>query len=888
MYLCICYDYNANTGYFDGIQVFREEYGNSYVYDSEGRITSVTDLQKQVTSYEYSNNDLVKAVTKEGNTEKAKVTYTYDSYHNVLKATTLEGVVTSFTYDAYGNNTKVTRGSVYAQATFTNSGNTLSTVRDTQGNVTTYGYNAQTGVLNWVKRPGETDSTRTNYSYDSLWRNTSISKQNSNNQTTSNSYVYTDDLLSSLVNGSGTTYTFNNGVFGQTNTVKIGTRTLVTNTYSNDRNRYLTKSTYGNGNYISYTYDSHGRTTKVGYEDNANAIHYEFDSEGRLGLVKDNLSGRTRKLLYDLSGRSVGYTETGDDHDLSVSYSYDGLNNVSARTEKLNGTAYTSSYTYDRDSRITAVSNGTPKAANTYDSLSRLTKVLSKNNSSTVITTNIGYNNALVNSWSNVSGGVTDTYSYTYDSHGNITQITSGGNTTHYFYNEFDELIRENNEAANKTWVYTYDKGGNITSKTEYAYTTLADPVNPLSTKTFTYGNSSWKDLLTKIGTTTVTTDTIGNMTSDGEWTYTWKHGRQLSGMSKTGHTLSFSYDADGLRTTKTVNGTATKYVYIGGQLTDVTKGSDTLHIDYDSIGPASVKYNGTYYWYLRNAQGDVTSIADSSGTRVVTYTYDAWGNILNTGGSMAGTLGAANPLRYRGYVYDSETGLYYLQSRYYDPEICRFINADGYASTGQGLLGSNMFAYCGNCPVTFKDYSGYYRNHCVNMTDTGELPLICKGLIIASKEEYSKKVWIAADKNQRKEILNSHLQEISRLLNVVVNLEIDYYDEAPKNGLISWGKYYHNTKTISLNEHYLSDNGILSYRLLSTVRHELRHSYQHYAVENSKIYGKQNPYVVGENTLIEWECCMRGYNKAEEGIEAYLGQVLEYDARWFSGQLYQ
>ena len=210
----------------------------------------------------------------------------------MLTATTLEGVVTSFTYDNYGNNIKVERGSVNAQATFTNSGNTLSTVRDTQGNVTTYGYNAQTGVLTYVQRPGENSSTRTNYTYDSLWRNTSVSKQS-----TSNSYVYTDDLLSSLVNGSGTTYTFNNGVFGQTNTVKIGMRTLVTNTYSNDRNRYLTKSTYGNGNYISYTYDSHGRTTKVGYEDNANAILYEFDSEGRLGIVKDNLSGRTRKPL---------------------------------------------------------------------------------------------------------------------------------------------------------------------------------------------------------------------------------------------------------------------------------------------------------------------------------------------------------------------------------------------------------------------------------------------------------------------------------------------------------------------------------------------------------------------------------------------------------------
>ena len=192
------------------------------------------------------------------------------------------------------------------------------------------------------------------------------------------------------------------------------------------------------------------------------------------------------------------------------------------------------------------------------------------------------------------------------------------------------------------------------------------------------------KDLLTQINNTDITTGTVGNLLTDGEWTYTWQHGRQLAGMSKSGTTVSFSYDADGLRTMKTVNGMATKYVYVGGQLTDVTKGSDTLHIDYDSIGPASVKYNGTYYWYLRNAQGDVTGIVNSSGTRVVTYSYDAWGNILSTGGSMAGTLGAANPLRYRGYVYDSETGMYYLQSRYYDPEICRFINENDVLNLGE------------------------------------------------------------------------------------------------------------------------------------------------------------------------------------------------------------
>ena len=108
---------------------------------------------------------------------------------------------------------------------------------------------------------------------------------------------------------------------------------------------------------------------------------------------------------------------------------------------------------------------------------------------------------------------------------------------------------------------------------------------------------------------------------------------------------------------------------------------------------------NGTEYFYLKNAQGDVTGLVDSSGTQVVSYTYDAWGNPLSTTGSMADTLGQYNPLRYRGYVYDTETGLYYVSSRDYDPEIGRWINSDNQLSTGSDLTGMNLFAYCGNNP---------------------------------------------------------------------------------------------------------------------------------------------------------------------------------------------
>ncbi len=134
------------------------------------------------------------------------------------------------------------------------------------------------------------------------------------------------------------------------------------------------------------------------------------------------------------------------------------------------------------------------------------------------------------------------------------------------------------------------------------------------------------------------------------------------------------------------------------------TVATETLDFIYDSNGnPYALEYNGNTYYYITNLQGDVMYMVDASGATVATYEYDPYGKIINSYGAMA----EINPLRYRGYYYDAETGFYYLQSRYYDPEICRFINADGLASTGQGFIGYNMFAYCGNNPIKYHDSEG-------------------------------------------------------------------------------------------------------------------------------------------------------------------------------------
>ena len=152
------------------------------------------------------------------------------------------------------------------------------------------------------------------------------------------------------------------------------------------------------------------------------------------------------------------------------------------------------------------------------------------------------------------------------------------------------------------------------------------------------------------------------------------------------------------------------EYLTQSGKVMRETVGSTVMDFAYDESGkPFALNYstNGgssfTTYYYVLNLQGDVVKLVTASGTEAASYAYDAWGNLLSATGSMAYT----NPLRYRGYYHDAETRFYYLQSRYYDPVYHRFINADNYASTGQGFVGTNMFAYCNNNPVVYSDYTG-------------------------------------------------------------------------------------------------------------------------------------------------------------------------------------
>ena len=292
------------------------------------------------------------------------------------------------------------------------------------------------------------------------------------------------------------------------------------------------------------------------------------------------------------------------------------------------------------------------------------------------------------------SGG--QRYGYTYDSMGNIATFSAPGKgTVTYTYDNQGQLLKA---AGDTTYTYTYDGAGNILTASDGTVT-----------HSYTYGDASWKDLLTAFDGQAITYDAIGNPTSyfnGTRWNFTWVNGRSLATASDGTNSLSFAYDAGGLRTSKTVGSTTYRYYYAGGKLMRMSWGANILDFFYDESGlPYAMKYNGTVYYYITNLQGDVMHIVNASQNIVTSYEYDSYGKVI----SATGTLANVNPLRYRGYAYDWETGFYYLQSRYYDPTVARFINADGYASAGQELLGKNMFAYCKNNPITMVDDSGSF-----------------------------------------------------------------------------------------------------------------------------------------------------------------------------------
>ena len=775
IHIYCAYDYNSGTAWFDNISL-RQEPVQTYRYDEKGNVTAATQTGTGTENAQYDSNgvDLLQYTAANG----TKYSYEYNNAHDVTK-TTVGSLTATTSYNKSGNTTgarlvgKDSNGNaslaLQSSATPTADRNHTSSVTDANGSTTSYTYNGQTELLATSTNAA---GRQTTYEY---YLSSGRAKSTYQSGVAAIGYTYSGGRLSQLdrkTYRSGAAqhqyYNFAYNVWGQTTATKVGSRTLSTNTYYNyvnddtARGGNLKSTAYANGDSVSYTYDRFDRLVRKSYN-SGSYVAYTYNAEGSLArLSYGDSTGElaSYRFEYDSLGRLIRSAELDADGGTvqRTEHIYDGYNRLSRQSWTLGGKTYTEYYSYDdaTDGSMTSFRTTAEQTLHfTYDALRRLQKTTVTDGSGTLFTvarsyyttggkatTRTEYFNYRMPNGSLIAGD-----RYVYDALGNITELqeaelASGSSArrtkVRYTYDGQNQLRTEtrytyssntDTTGTSVTYTYNYDTAGNLQSVQK----------NGATVQTYTYGDSQWRDLLTKVGGTTISYDASGNPKN---WyngtTYTgltWKNGRQLAQITTGGRTSAYRYDADGIRTYKKVGSVAHEYRTLNGKVVYEKIGSGStakiMIFSYDAQGrPFAVKYStnngGSYitYFYALNQQGDVVKIfrslpsRDSNGnlnglTEAVyaTYTYDAWGNILSQSGSMAST----NPLRYRGYYYDSETGFYYLQSRYYDPATRRFINADVYSSTDSSdAISCNMFAYCGNNPTSRSDETGDFWNFIV------------------------------------------------------------------------------------------------------------------------------------------------------------------------------
>lgn len=724
------YSNQIGRAYFYGAFIYADNYGDIYSYNDNGILTKASNGYDYTEDYVISNN-IVSGITRTiGGETKTIAENTYDANHNITEIENDEGADITYSYGSNGQVLSKTYttglGSTSTETyTYIQNGNYVKTHTDADGITTTYTYDssdqAVKGLLMSVtKSSGESLSFTYDPNTDEL---ISVNVPGGGNQNTDVEITYTDGKISNICHNStdySFTYQTNSDVI---NKAYIGSQLLFTNSVYKNRIESRYYESLGLTNYFPRNLDGNPRGENWGPSDSK--CGFVYDKSDRVCLINDVQYypyERNRFFidyaLYDKPSHVIGSDKT------QSLYEYDMAGNVSHFTFlKDNDTIYEGRYRLNEKALPESVFVSGALTVNMqylYDDFYRVTS-----NSCGPIINSYSYpqgsdvNNADIKpiqySVSNYVGSPYHQYTLQYDTRQNITSVTEGSSTSSFTYNSLDQLQSE--VIGNDTYSYAYDAGGNITSVSK----------NGVVQKTFTYGNSQWKDQITKIGNQNVTYNSIGNITGYGNKSYGWTRAHLLSSFSVSNNSSFYIYNIGGKRIKKTVGGIDTDYIYSGDLLMRQITGSDIIDFSYDYYGkPIGFNYNGNKYFYIYDCLGNVVNVVDPTGTIQATYSYDAWGNILSSSGAVADI----NPIRYKGYYYDTESGLYFIKTRYYNPELRRFISPDTEFIAGDNLfLGLNMYSYCYSNPLKYIDNDGKEPRIRTAMINFG-----CEAIRISSK----------------------------------------------------------------------------------------------------------------------------------------------------------
>ena len=622
-------------------------------------------------------------------------------------------IQSSLTYTGDGKQVKSITDSrgITAVNTYTSKNRLLSSITDAKKTVTKYTYDTNNDHLQKVEvsNPNETQKISSTYTYDTADRVTSIGHN-------------------------GFSYNYEYDVFGNPTKVKVGNTTLESYTYL-PHNGLKKTTTYANGYIITNEYDEQFRliSRKKKKVNGAESTLFEntYDAYDNIITRKDWEGGATYQYEYDLINRLIAMNSN---YGQNIRISYDEKNRVESIQQNAENESICTTYHYGNGSASSYPGllyglsiDDKEKVRYTYDNLGRITKreILLDNGKtySTEFTyvpgKEPGTTTTLVASMKN---GDCTLY-YEYDEAGNIKSISEKASSSAskefkaaYTYDAFGRLIRENSKTEDKTICYTYDEGGNILKREAYSFTTASTPTGTHITSQYDYFDDEWKDKLSGYKGMECTYDAMGNMTKERGLEMTWQNGKELQSVDKGNTSILYYYNSDGIRVGKYILSednqvTTTNFYLNGNKILTQAKGNEITHFIYDQYGkPFAMKTDGKIFYYLYNCQGDVIGMLDTNGSQIAEYEYDSWGKLLVINDYTHDGYGHRNPFRYKGYYYDDETGFYYLNSRYYDPELRRFLSADDIGVLKLGNISNyNLYAYCQNNPVNYEDSKGRF-----------------------------------------------------------------------------------------------------------------------------------------------------------------------------------